>query len=60
MKRLVEADTRRGMVAVNVHVPRGMHRELMRLRRDERLSMAAVIRLALTAWLARRRKGGAR
>jgi hypothetical protein len=57
--RLKEAETRRGMVQLNVFVPRAIHRELLRLRERQRIGLNEAVRLALGAWLtARRAKGG--
>lgn len=60
MQRLREAESRAGMRPLGVWVPNEMHKALVRLRAEEGIAVGEAVRLALAAWLARRRKKGGR
>ena len=54
---LREAKSRRGMVALNVWVPRALHAALIRTRIKDRISINQVIREALELWFQRKARG---
>ena len=59
MGRLKEAESRKGMRAVNAWLPEELHLALMKSRLVDNIAMSEAIRRAVTAYLARRsRRGG--
>jgi len=55
-RQLREAESRDGMRQVNAWIPEALHRELVLLRERERIGLNEAVRLALTTWLARRKR----
>ena len=58
MGRLKEAETRKGMRAVNAWLPEDLHRALMQSRLEDNVAMSEAIRRAVSAYLARRKRRG--
>ena len=54
LKRLKEAESRDGMVGINVYLPADLHRSLKRVRAADRISMSEAVRRAVRSWLAQR------
>ena len=55
--RLREAETRKGMRQVAVWLPAELHSALLRARVEDRISTNEAVRLAVRAWLTRRKAG---
>jgi len=53
--RLKEAESREGMRSFNVWLPKEIHRALTQARAEEGVSLNEAIRLAVRAWITRRK-----
>ena len=60
MAKKKQATSREGMIVFSVALPAALHRRLAIKGLDERIAMAEMVRRAVSEYLDRDRKGGAR